>query len=61
MEQINDVSARLSWVISQTEPVLNSVSDLTSYLQTASELLQQAASKVDTTDEQGAAVVAELK
>ncbi len=61
VEQINDVSARLSWVISQTEPVLNSVSDLTSYLQTASELLQQAASKVDTTDEQGAAVVAELQ
>lgn len=61
LEQINDASARLSWVISQTEPVLNSVSEAISYLQTASELLQQAADKVDTADDQGAAAVKALK
>lgn len=60
VEQINDVSARLSWVISQTEPVLNSVSDSISYLKAASMLLQQAAGKVDTADEQGAAAASEL-
>lgn len=59
--QINDVSARLSWVISQTEPVFNSVSQSVSYLEAASTLLQQAAGKVDTADEQGAAAATELE
>lgn len=60
-EQINDLSDRLSWVISQTEPVLDSVSEAFSCLETASQLLQQAAGKVDTADEQGAAAAAELQ
>lgn len=61
MEQINDVSARLSWVLSQTEPVFNSVSELISNLESASALLLGAADKVDTADEQGAAAASELK
>ena len=61
MEQINDVSARLSWVISQCDPVVNSASEVVSYLETASGLLQQAAGKIDTADEQGAAAAAELQ
>lgn len=61
LEQINDASARLSWLISQAEPVLNNVSEAISYLQTASELLQQVADKADTADEQGAAAVKALK
>lgn len=59
--QINDVSARVSWVISQTEPVLNNVSQSISYLQKASDLLQQAIGKVDVADAQGAAAAAELE
>lgn len=61
MEQIDDVSARLSWVISQTQPVLDSVSETLSCLEAASTLLQQAAGKVDTADEQGAAAASELE
>lgn len=61
VEEINDASARLSWVISQTEPVLNSVSEAISHLQTVSELLLQAAGKVNTADEMGAAAAAELE
>ena len=60
-DRINDVSARLSWVISQTEPVLNNVSQSISYLQKASDLLQQAIGKVDVADAQGTAAAAELE
>lgn len=58
--QINDASARLSWVISRTEPVLDRVSKSISHLQTVSELLESAADEVDTADEQGAAAAEEL-
>lgn len=61
LEQINDVSARLSWVISQTGPVLDSISQAGTYLQMAADLLRQAAGKVDTADEDGAAAAAELE
>lgn len=53
--------ARLSWVISRTEPVLDRVSKSISHLQTVSELLENAADEVDTADEQGAAAAAELE
>lgn len=59
--QINDASARLSWVINRTEPVLNRVSKSISHLQTVSELLQEAADEVDRADEHGAAAAAELE
>lgn len=58
--QINDVSARLSWVIGQLEPVLDSISESVSCLESAAGLLQQAAGEVDTSTEQGAAAAAEL-
>ena len=61
IEEINDASARLSWVISQTEPVLDRVSDSISCLESASALLQQAADKVDAADDRGTAAAAELK
>ncbi len=60
VEQINNVSAQLSWAIGQTEPILDNISASVSGLEAVSELLLQASGKVDTTNEQGSAAVSEL-
>lgn len=59
--QINDISARLSWMISQLGPVSANITDSVSALQEAVALLQQAAGKADTGSEEGAAAAAELE
>lgn len=59
--QMNDVSARLSWVISQVSPILDSLNDVASALEDTSNLLGQIADGVAGTGEQGAAAANEIK
>lgn len=59
--QINDVSARLSWAISQMEPILDSTNRVSDALKDASALLEQAAETAAGTGEQGASAAEELK
>ncbi len=61
VQQINDVSARVSWAISQTEPILDITSGAFDALEEASSLLTQAAQTLEGLGDQGAAAAAELK
>lgn len=61
VQQINDVSARISWVINQTEPILDITSEAFDVLEEASSLLAQAAQTVESLGDQGAAAASELK
>lgn len=61
IQQINDISARISWVISEAEPVLNEVSNAAEILKNASSLLAQAAEAVKGLGEPGEAAAAELQ
>lgn len=59
--QINDVSARLSWVISQVEPILDSAGSVSDALGDVSALLEQAAETAAGTGEKGATAAEELR
>ena len=61
IQQINDISARISWVISESEPILDEISNTAELLENASSLLAQAAEIVKGTGEQGDAAAAELQ
>lgn len=59
--QINDLFARLSWVIHELEPILDESSNAAQILENASSLLVQAMKAVEETGEQGKASAVELK
>ena len=61
IEQINDLSARISWVISESEPILDESSNAAKILENASSLLAQAAQTVEGSEGQGEAAAAELQ
>lgn len=59
--EINDAAARLSWVISQSEPILEDVSDAVESLEDASDALSDAVENAADAGEQGGAAVSELQ
>lgn len=61
IQQIDDVSARISWVISESEPVLDEMNQTVDILEDASSLLAQAAKAAEGTGEQGESVTEELQ
>ena len=61
IQQINDVSARISWVISESEPILDEINNAVEILEDASSLLKQASQTMEGAGEQGDAVAAELQ
>jgi hypothetical protein len=61
IQQINDIAARMSWVISESEPSLTEISDAADILGNASSLLAQAAQIAEGSGEQGKAAAAELQ
>ena len=61
IQQINDVAARISWVISKAEPLLEQIRDAADILENASSLLAQVIQNLEGAGEQGEAVVAELQ
>ena len=61
IQQIDDVSARLSWVIGESEPILDKIGDAVEILENASSLLAQAAQSAQGAGEQGEAAATELQ
>lgn len=61
IQQVNDISARISWVISESEPILNDISDVAKILENVSWLLAQTAETMEGVGEQGNAAASELK
>lgn len=61
IQQINDFSARISWVISESEPILTQIGDTAEILKNASSLLAQAAKALEGTGEKGEEAAAELQ
>lgn len=61
IEQINDISSRISRVISESEPILTQIGDAAEILENASSLLAQAAETLEGTGEQGEAAATELQ
>lgn len=61
IQQINDITARISWVISESEPILDEISNAAEILENASSLLAQAAKTVEEAGEQGKAAAEELR
>lgn len=59
--QINDMFARLSWAVSQAEPILDSMGSMMDTLKEASSLLDQAADIAAGAGEQGTAAAEELR
>lgn len=59
--EINDAAARLSWVISQSEPILEDVSDTMDTLEDAAESFSDAVRNAEDAGEQGAAALSELR
>lgn len=53
IEEINDITARISWVISESEPIFNKISDTSEILGDASSLMSQAAESMAGAGEQG--------
>lgn len=61
IQQIDDIAARISWVISESEPILDDTSNAVEILENASSLLAQAAEAAKKTGEQGESAAAELQ
>lgn len=59
--QINDISARLSWAVSQAEPILESAGKVSDALGNVSGLLEQAAQAAAGAGEQGETAAKELR
>ena len=53
IEEINDITARISWVISESEPIFDKISDTSVILEDASSLMSQAAESMAGAGEQG--------
>ena len=53
IEEINDITARISWVISESEPIFDKISDTSEILEDASSLMSQAAESMAGVGEQG--------
>lgn len=53
IEEINDITARISWVISESEPIFDKISDTSEILEDASSLMSQAAESMAGAGEQG--------
>lgn len=60
IEQINDVAARISWVISESEPILNQISGNVKVLEEVSRMLARIADVLASAGEQGSAAASEL-
>lgn len=60
-QQINDIAARISWVISESEPILTELGHVSEVLEAALSLLTQAAQKVEEAGGQGEAAATEIK
>lgn len=61
IQQIDDITARISWVISESEPILDKIIDASEIMENASSLLEQAAQKVKGAGEQGETAATELQ
>lgn len=61
IQQVNDISARVSWVIRESEPILNEISSVAEILGNASSLLAQSAETAGGAGEQGNAAAGELQ
>lgn len=61
IQQIDDIAARISWVIRESEPILDEISDADKILENASSLLAQAVETVKGAGEQGKAAATELQ
>lgn len=61
IQQINDISARISWVISESEAILDDISNTAKIMENASSLLSQAAKTAEGAGEQREAAAAELQ
>ncbi len=61
IQKIDDISARISWIISESEPILNELGNVVELLENTSSLLTQTAEKVEGTGEQGDTVAATLQ
>lgn len=59
--QINDAAARLSWVISQSEPILEDISDAMEILEDAADSFSDAAKNAEDMGEQGGKAFTELQ
>lgn len=53
IEEINDITARISWVIGEAEPIFDKISDTSEILEDASSLMSQAAESMAGAGEQG--------
>ena len=61
IQEINDITARISWVISELEPILDEIRNAVEILGNASSLLAQAAQSAESAGEEGEAAAAELQ
>lgn len=61
IQQIDDISARISWVISESKPILDKINDVGEILENASSLLAQAAKTVEEAGKQGETAATDLQ